>query len=258
MWLLAVVVACASGWLSILCLSLFAHRSIAHRAVVFHPVVAHPARFWLWLTTGAATRRWVAVHRKHHIHTDEIGDPHSPKVYGLAKIFFAGYWYYRREATDPDVVAAHGANCPDDWLERNVYERHDNLGLVLLALIDLVVFGWPGLLAFGIQLIWLALWASGVINGLGHALGYRNFDTQDASRNIVPVAVLVSGEELHNNHHRWPRSAKFSTRWWEIDIGWWVIRVLAFFGLASEIYVRNKRWPHTPAEALVSVTPPAG
>jgi stearoyl-CoA desaturase (delta-9 desaturase) len=244
MWLLAVLVACASGWLSILCLSLFAHRSIAHRAVVFHPIIAHPMRFWLWLTTGTATRRWVAVHRKHHIHTDSIGDPHSPVVYGLPRVFFLGYWLYRREAIDPATIAAHGANCPDDWLERHVYERHDNLGLVLMLVIDLLVFGTPGLLAFAIQIIWLGLWAAGVINGLGHALGYRNFDTKDASRNIVPIAVAVSGEELHNNHHRWPRSAKFSMRVWELDIGWVVIRALSAVGLARDIYVRNRRWPH--------------
>jgi len=210
---------------------------------VLHPVVAHVMRFWLWFTTGTPTRRWVAVHRKHHVYTDGEGDPHSPAVFGLARIFFLGYWYYKREANKPEVIAQYGANCPDDWVERNVYEKHENLGLLLLLGLDLLVFGpLPGAVAFAVQIIWVSLWAAGVINGIGHAWGYRDFETKDTSRNIVPIAILVSGEELHNNHHRWPRSAKFSMRWFEVDIGWALIRTLAAVGLARDIYVRNRRW----------------
>jgi stearoyl-CoA desaturase (delta-9 desaturase) len=241
--LTSLVVAAIGGWFSIMCLSVFAHRSMAHRAVTLHPVVAHVMRFWLWFSTGTPTRRWVAVHRKHHVYTDAEGDPHSPVVFGLPRIFFLGYWYYRREAMKPETIEQYGANCPNDWLERNVYEKHDNLGLVLMLVLDILIFGvGPGLLAYGVQIIWVSLWAAGVINGIGHAWGYRNWQTQEGSRNIVPVALLVSGEELHNNHHRWPRSAKFSMRWFEIDAGWMLIRSLYALGLASDIYVRNKRW----------------
>ena len=166
-----------------------------------------------------------------------------PGDFGLPRIFFVGYWYYRREAMKPETIETYGANCPDDWIERNVYEKHDNLGLVLMLILDIAIFGvGPGLFAYAVQIIWVSLWAAGVINGIGHAWGYRNWDTQESSRNIVPIALLVSGEELHNNHHRWPRSAKFSMKWYEVDAGWMLIRTLAAFGLATDIYVRNKRW----------------
>ena len=240
--LVAVVFACISGWLTILCLSLYCHRAIAHRAVSLHPAVAHFMRFWLWLTTGASTRAWVAVHRKHHAFVDRDGDPHSPVVYGLPNILFLGYFYYRRETQDPETLAKYGRDCPDDWLERNVYVRLHFLGLALLATFDMLAFGpWGGLAALGIQIAWEALWAAGVINGLGHALGYRSYESRDSSRNIVPVGLLISGEELHNNHHRWPRSAKFSARWFEVDLGWGVLRGLAALGLAKDLYVFDRR-----------------
>jgi stearoyl-CoA desaturase (Delta-9 desaturase) len=241
--LLAIVVAALGGWFSILCLSVFAHRSIAHRAVTLHPVIAHVMRFWLWFSTGTPTRRWVAVHRKHHVYTDSEGDPHSPALYGLPRVFFGGYWLYRNEGNKPETVAQYGANCPNDWLERNVYEKHDNIGLLLLLALDIGVFGLvPGVIAYAVQIIWVSLWAAGFINGIGHAWGYRNWPSKDTSRNIIPVGAFCSGEELHNNHHRWPRSAKFSMRWFEIDPGWGLIRTLAIFGLASDIYVKNRRW----------------
>lgn len=240
---LAIVCAAIGGWFSILCLSVFAHRSIAHRAVTLHPAIAHVMRFWLWFSTGTPTRRWVAVHRKHHVYTDGELDPHSPVMYGLPRVFFGGYWLYRREGMKPETIAQYGANCPSDWLERNVYEKHDNIGLILMLLLDVAVFGVvPGLVAYAVQIIWVSLWAAGFINGIGHAWGYRNWPTKDASRNIMPVALICSGEELHNNHHRWPRSAKFSMRWFEFDLGWAFIRTFAAFGLASDIYVKNRRW----------------
>jgi stearoyl-CoA desaturase (delta-9 desaturase) len=241
--LLAIACAAFGGWFSILCLSVFAHRSIAHRAVTLHPIVAHVMRFWLWFSTGTPTRRWVAVHRKHHVYTDSELDPHSPAIYGLPRVFFGGYWLYSKEGKNPETIEKYGANCPNDWLERNVYEKHDNIGLLLLLALDIAVFGVTnGLIAYVVQIIWVSLWAAGFINGIGHAWGYRNWKTQDTSRNIMPVALICSGEELHNNHHRWPRSAKFSMRWFEFDLGWAFIRSFAALGLASDIYVKNKRW----------------
>jgi stearoyl-CoA desaturase (delta-9 desaturase) len=239
--LTALLFACASGWLTILCLSVYAHRSIAHRSLTLHPAVAHAMRFWLWLTTGASTRAWVAVHRKHHALVDRPGDPHSPVVFGLGRILFLGYFYYRREARDPQTVERFGKDCPDDWLERHVYVPLDLLGLAVVLAADVLLFGWgAGLLAFAVQMSWEAFWAAGVINGLGHAVGYRSFESRDSSRNIVPVGVIVSGEELHNNHHRFPRSARFSARRYEIDVGWWLIRGLAALGLARDLYVFDR------------------
>jgi fatty-acid desaturase len=229
---------------TILFLSVYAHRSLAHRSLALHTAVAHVMRFWLWLTTGTDVRRWVAVHRKHHAHTDRPGDPHSPVVLGLARVLLLGYWYYRRATLDEETVAKYGYDCPDDWLERHLYARRDGKGLLLLFIIDLGCFGTgPALLAFGIQLVWVALWASSVVNGLGHAVGYRTFVGRDGSRNLVPFGLLVAGEELHNNHHRWPRSAKFSVKPWELDVGWALVRVLATLGLARELYVHDRRWP---------------
>jgi stearoyl-CoA desaturase (delta-9 desaturase) len=241
--LLAIICAAIGGWFSILCLSVFAHRSIAHRALTLHPIIAHVMRFWLWFSTGTPTRRWVAVHRKHHVFTDGEGDPHSPVIYGLPRVFFGGYWLYRAEGMKQATIDQYGANCPDDWVERNVYEKHDNIGLILMLALDIGVFGVvPGIIAYAVQIIWVSLWAAGFINGIGHAVGYRNWPTKDTSRNIMPVALICSGEELHNNHHRWPRSAKFSMRWFEFDLGWAFIRTFAAVGLASDIYVKNRRW----------------
>jgi stearoyl-CoA desaturase (delta-9 desaturase) len=240
---LAIICAAIGGWFSILCLSVFAHRSMAHRAVTLGPIPSHVMRFWLWFSTGTPTRRWVAVHRKHHVYTDVDGDPHSPFLYGLPRIFFLGYWYYRREAMKPETIEQYGKDTPNDWLERNVYEKHDNLGLILMLVADILIFGvGPGLVAYGVQIIWVSLWAAGFINGIGHAFGYRNWQTQDTSRNIMPIGIITSGEELHNNHHRWPRSAKFSMKWYEFDLGWAFIRAFAAVGQAKDIYVKNRRW----------------
>jgi len=237
----AVLFACISGWLTIFCLSVYCHRAAAHRAVVLHPVVSHVMRFWLWLTTGASTRAWVAVHRKHHALVDREGDPHSPVVYGLSNILFLGYFYYRREARVAATLEKYGRDCPDDWVERRVYVPLHMLGVCLVLAFDLFVFGpAAGAVAFVVQMLWEVIWAAGVINGLGHTVGYRNFETRDSSRNIVPFGVLISGEELHNNHHRYPRSAKFSTRWYEIDVGWWFLRALAAVGLARDLYVHDR------------------
>jgi stearoyl-CoA desaturase (delta-9 desaturase) len=251
--IVAILAGSLSGWFTILCLSIYAHRSIAHRSVILHPAIAHLMRFWLWFSTGASTRAWVAVHRKHHAFVDRNGDPHSPVCEGLLHIVFFGYWYYRREARDADTVSKYGYNCPEDWVERRVYAPLSWLGLLALLGTDLFLFGIPGFVTYSIQLSWEALWAAGVINGFGPAYGYRNFDTRDASRNIVPFGILVAGEELHNNHHRWPRSAKFSMRRREIDSGWLFIWALVRLGLARDIYIRDEKvGQHIGAEPQIA------
>lgn len=234
----ALLFACVCGWFANLSISIYAHRALAHRALVLHPAVAHVMRFCIWLTTGTGVRQWVAVHRKHHANVDREGDPHSPVIHGIARILLGVYWYYRRETLNAETVEKYGHDCPDDTLERHLYAR-GNLGLLLLLATHLALFGFrAGLVGFAFQIVWMPLWA-GVINGLGHHLGYRNFDTPDASRNIVPWGLVVGGEELHNNHHRSPRSARFAAAWWELDIGWIVIRALAAFGLARQIHVQD-------------------
>jgi stearoyl-CoA desaturase (delta-9 desaturase) len=254
---LAIVCAAIGGWFSILCLSVFAHRSMAHRAVTLGSIPSHVMRFWLWFSTGTPTRRWVAVHRKHHVYTDVDGDPHSPLLFGLPRIFFLGYWYYRREAMKPDTIEQYGKDCPNDWLERNVYEKHDNIGLILMLVADMLIFGvGPGLVAYGVQIIWVSLWAAGFVNGIGHAIGYRNWQTGDTSRNIMPIGIITSGEELHNNHHRWPRSAKFSMKWYELDLGWAFIRAFAAVGQAKDIYVKNRRWRAAEIDETPEVSVP--
>ena len=177
-------------------------------------------RFWLWLTTGMITKQWVAIHRKHHKDTDIEGDPHSPVIFGLHTVLFKGALLYHRASKNFATMEAYGAGTPDDWIERNVYTPHSRLGILLMLVIDLVLFGPWGLVVWGVQMIWIPFWAAGVINGLGHAFGYRNHDTADNSTNIVPWGIIIGGEELHNNHHKNPASAKLSDQSWEFDIGW--------------------------------------
>lgn len=220
--------------LTIFSVTLWLHRSQAHRALDLHPGLAHAMRAWLWLTTGISTKQWVAVHRKHHAHCETEQDPHSPKVLGLATVLFKGLSLYQKARKDDGLVARYSHGAPNDWLENQVYIRHSTVGLVILGLANLVLLGFlPGLLMTGIQLLWIPLWAAGVINGLGHAKGYRNFETADESRNLVPWAVWIGGEELHNNHHAHPTSAKLSYRPWEVDIGWGAILVLQALNLAK-------------------------
>lgn len=218
--------------ITILCVTLYLHRSQAHRSVEFHPIIAHFMRFWLWLTTGMVTRQWVAIHRKHHRYTELQGDPHSPHVYGIWRVLFKGAVLYHEACRDTAMVQQYGVGTPDDWLERNVYSRHSKLGIVTMLTIDVVLFGAWGLVIWGIQMIWIPFWAAGVINGLGHWWGYRNGETKDCSRNISPWGIIIGGEELHNNHHLAPASARLSQRWWEFDLGWFWIRALETLHLA--------------------------
>jgi stearoyl-CoA desaturase (delta-9 desaturase) len=213
--------------------TIFLHRSQSHRALELHPVVSHFFRFWLWLTTGMITRQWVSVHRKHHARCETPADPHSPQVYGLRKVLFEGAELYREATADPATIEKYGHGTPDDWIERKLYSRYNFLGIALLFLVDLVLFGLPGITVWAVQMIWIPFFAAGVINGVGHYWGYRNYESEDASRNIVPWGVLIGGEELHNNHHAFASSAKLSSRWWELDIGWVYIRLLQAVGLAQ-------------------------
>jgi stearoyl-CoA desaturase (delta-9 desaturase) len=190
-------------------------------------------RFWLWLTTGMVTKQWVGIHRKHHQYSDKEGDPHSPHVFGIWTVFTNGAVLYARGAKDTDMINKYGVGTPDDWVEQNIYSKHSRLGILLMLVIDLCVFGPWGLLVWGIQMIWIPFWAAGVINGLGHWVGYRNGTTRDQSRNLSPWGIIVGGEELHNNHHLDPASPKLSRRWFELDIGYLWLRLFSLIGLAK-------------------------
>ena len=219
--------------ITIACVTLYLHRSQAHRAVMFHPAVSHFMRFWLWLTTGMVTKQWVAIHRKHHQASDTESDPHSPQIYGIWTVLFKGWSLYHTASKDTEMVDKLGVGTPNDWLESKVYSTHSRLGILLMLVIDLVLFGPWGLIVWGIQMIWIPFWAAGVVNGIGHWWGYRNGQTKDNSRNILPIGFVIGGEELHNNHHLEPASAKLSRRWFEVDIGWWYIKLFKFLHLAK-------------------------
>ncbi|MGH8279531.1 MAG: DesA family fatty acid desaturase [Gammaproteobacteria bacterium] len=219
--------------LTIVSVTLFLHRDQTHRGLELHPAVRHVFRFWLWLTTGMVTREWVAVHRKHHAHCETDDDPHSPRVKGLFKVLFEGTELYRAEAANPDTIATYGRGTIDDWMERHVYSRHTRLGAALMAVIDLALLGLPGITVWAVQMLALPLLGAGVVNGVGHYSGYRNFECKDAATNMLPWGVIIGGEELHNNHHAFPGSARFSQRPWEFDLGWSYIRLLQKLGLAK-------------------------
>ncbi|MEX5748577.1 fatty acid desaturase [Massilia sp. X63] len=216
---------------TIVAVTVYLHRHQAHRALSLHPLVAHFFRFWLWLTTGMVTREWVAIHRRHHAHCERAGDPHSPRQVGLRTVLLRGAELYRTASQDIDAIARYAAGCPDDWIERRLYSRFSWQGVGLLLVADVLLFGVVGLTVWGIQMLWIPVLAAGVINGAGHAIGYRNFDCPEAATNIVPLGLLIGGEELHNNHHTFATSAKLSVKWYEFDIGWMYIRLLQ--GLAQ-------------------------
>jgi len=219
--------------ITIICVTLFLHRSQAHRAIIFHPILSHFMRFWLWLTTGMVTKQWVAIHRKHHRYSDIEGDPHTPHVYGILHVLFKGAFLYHAASKDKDMVDTYGVGTPSDWMEHNIYTAHSRLGIGLLLLLSVFLFGWWGLLIWGIQMIWIPFWAAGVINGIGHWIGYRNGETKDYSRNISPWGIVIGGEELHNNHHLDPASARLSKNWYEFDIGWMWLTIFRYIKLAK-------------------------
>jgi stearoyl-CoA desaturase (Delta-9 desaturase) len=218
--------------ITIASVTIFLHRHQAHRALELHPMVSHFFRFWLWLTTAMNTKEWVAVHRKHHAKCETREDPHSPQVLGLNKVLWQGAFLYHREAKDTDSLDTYGKGTPEDWVERVLYTPFSVLGVVLMLVIDIVLFGLAGILIWVTQMVWIPFWAAGVINGIGHDWGYRNHECPDASTNIIPWGVLIGGEELHNNHHAYSSSAKFSSKWWELDMGWMYICLLERIGLA--------------------------
>lgn len=219
--------------ITIVCVTLFLHRGQAHRGIIFHPILEHFMRFWLWLTTGMVTRQWVAIHRKHHRFSDVEGDPHTPHVYGIWRVLFKGAGLYHSASKDSAMIATYGQGTPNDWIERNLYTRHSRLGIALMLVIDLVLFGPIGFVVWGIQMLWIPFWAAGVINGLAHWWGYRNGETRDRSRNLVPFGIIIGGEELHNNHHLDPASPQLSKRWFEFDIGWMWLSLFRLIGLAK-------------------------
>jgi len=218
--------------ITIISVTLYLHRCQAHRAVEIHPAISHFFRFWLWLTTGMVTREWVAIHRKHHAKCETAEDPHSPQIKGIKKVLFDGAGLYRAASKCKAMVDTYGMGAPDDWVERNIYARR-NVGYCFMLLINVMLFGVIGLTIWAVQMMWIPVWAAGVVNGIGHWWGYRNYETPDASTNIVPIGILIGGEELHNNHHTYANSAKFSSRWWEFDIGWMYIQILSVLRLVK-------------------------
>ena len=219
--------------LTIFSVTLYLHRSQAHRGVDFHPVVAHFFRFWTWLTTSMITKEWVAIHRKHHAKCETEEDPHSPQFKGIGTVFWRGVELYREARGMRADIEQYGRGTPDDWIERHLYTPHATLGPTLLLLVSFVLFGFAGVAVWAIQMLWIPFWAAGVVNGLGHWWGYRNFDTTDTATNLSPWGVWIGGEELHNNHHAFASSAKLSCKWFEFDIGWMYIRILEMLGLAK-------------------------
>ena len=234
-WWGALLVLLLSTHVTMTAQSLYPHRSLAHRSVDFHPYISHFFRFWLWFTSGIVTHEWVAIHRLHHASVDTELDPHSPKYHGLLMMLAGGgYWLYHRATRDKKTWEKYAHGLPDDALERNLYTPHTGFGLLTFLGLVILLFGIPfGIMFWFVHMFWVPFWAAGVINGVGHYLGYRNFPTNDASSNIIPLGVFITGEELHNNHHHNPADPKFSKRWWEFDLGWAYIRVLEWFGLVK-------------------------
>ncbi len=232
-WWGYVVITLAMTHVTIAAVTIFLHRHQAHRALDLHPLPSHFFRMWLWLTTGMVTKEWAAIHRKHHAKCETPEDPHSPQVLGLNRVLWGGVFLYVRESRHPETMSRYGHGTPDDWLERRIYTPLQKVGIVLMAIVDIALFGVvPGTIIWVVQMIWIPFWAAGVINGVGHFWGYRNFACEDASTNIVPWGILIGGEELHNNHHAYATSAKLSNKWYEFDIGWMYIRLLEIAKLA--------------------------
>lgn len=231
-WWGYIAYALISTHITIAAVTIYLHRHSAHRALDLHPVVSHFFRFWLWLTTGMLTKHWTAIHRKHHAKCETVDDPHSPQIFGIRKVLMEGAELYRKEGRNKETLERYGHGTPDDWLERNVYS-HDRYGIALMLITNVILLGPIGITIFAVQMLWIPFLAAGVINGIGHYWGYRTFQPEDASTNIVPWGILIGGEELHNNHHAYATSAKLSNQWYEFDIGWLYIRILETLGLAT-------------------------
>jgi len=236
-WVGLVVYLLVATQLTIFSVTLYLHRSQAHRGVDFHPVLAHFFRFWTWITTSMITKEWAAIHRKHHAKCETEEDPHSPMYKGIKTVFWRGVELYREARGDREAIEKYGKGCPEDWIERKVYTPHATMGPTLLLFISFALFGLPGVAVWAIQMAWIPFWAAGVVNGLGHWWGYRNFETTDTATNLTPWGVWIGGEELHNNHHAFPSSAKFALRKFEFDIGWAAIKAFETVGMAKVLRV---------------------
>lgn len=251
-WWNYVVIAFLLTHVTAISITIFLHRTQAHRALELHPIVSHFFRFWLWLTTGMETKAWTAIHRKHHSKCETEEDPHSPQILGIDTVLWQGVELYRKESKNKETLERFGQGTPNDWLENNLYTKHSGLGIIIMLIVNLVLLGLPGISIWAIQMLWTPFFAAGIINGVGHYWGYRNFECKDASRNIIPFGFFIAGEELHNNHHTFGTSAKFSVKPWEFDIGWMYIKLFSLFGLA-----KAKRLPpklHTdPAKTQVDI-----
>ena len=232
-WWGYIVVALSLTHVTIAAVTIYLHRHSAHRALDLHPIVSHFFRFWLWLTTGMVTKEWTAIHRKHHARVETDEDPHSPQTRGIRTVLFRGAELYRDEAKNQETLARYGQGTPDDWIERNLYTRYSWEGVGLMLVINLMLFGPLGASIWAVQMAWIPIMAAGIVNGIGHWWGYRNFASADASTNIVPWGIIIGGEELHNNHHAYGSSAKLSSRWYEFDLGWTYIRILETLRLAT-------------------------
>ena len=234
----------ASGWqvfaytmivthITIASVTIYLHRHQAHRALELHGIPSHFFRFWLWLTTGQVTKEWAAIHRKHHAKCDTEEDPHSPVTRGIKKVFWEGAELYRAESKNMETMEKYGHGTPTDWIENNLYTKYSWMGVVLMGFINIALFGVIGITVWAVQMMWIPVTAAGIINGIGHYWGYRNYDCADAATNIIPFGIIIGGEELHNNHHTFATSAKLSSKWYEFDIGWFYIRTLETMGLAK-------------------------
>jgi len=219
--------------ITIAAVTIFLHRCQAHRALDLHPIISHFFRFWLWLTTGMVTKEWASIHRKHHAKCETVDDPHSPVILGIGTVLSRGAELYKTEAANQETLDKFGHGTPDDWLERNIYSKFSWQGVAIMLIIDVFLFGGIGLTVWAVQMLWIPITAAGVINGIGHFWGYRNYDCEDASKNIIPWGILIGGEELHNNHHTFATSAKLSNKWYEFDIGWMYIQIMSAVGLAN-------------------------
>ena len=232
-WWQVLLITLGMTHITIASVTIYLHRHSAHRALDLHPIPAHFFRFWLWLTTGQVTKEWAAIHRKHHAKCEQAEDPHSPHVYGIKTVLLTGAELYRKESKNQETMKRYGHGTPDDWIERNLYTRFSWQGVALMLIIDVALFGFIGLTIWAVQMAWIPITAAGIINGAAHYWGYRNFEAHDASTNISPWGILIGGEELHNNHHTYPTSAKLSVKSYEFDIGWLYIRILETLGLAK-------------------------
>ena len=232
-WWQIVVFTLVVTHVTIAAVTIFLHRCQAHRALDLHPIASHFFRFWLWLTTGMVTKEWAAIHRKHHAKCETADDPHSPQILGINTVLSRGAELYKKEAANHETLDKFGHGTPNDWLEHNVYSKFSWQGVAIMLILDVFLFGAIGLTVWAVQMLWIPITAAGIINGIGHYWGYRNFDYEDASRNILPWGILIGGEELHNNHHTFATSAKLSNKWYEFDIGWMYIQMMSAVGLAT-------------------------